>query len=445
MKAGLVLVLAQQAGALMRPQPAGQRQALSRRQLAGGALAIPALALWSPTSALADAQVAAAADAAAADGAMLPIYFGCGCFWHAQHEFVELERKALNRPDLALSSRCGYAGGTRVGSGGKVCYHNFQQVGDYGKLGHAEAVALRLPPSALPDFAKLYFSLFKAFPLPGRTIYDRVDPQDAGPEYRSVIGLPGGVKSKYFPIIEEANNRLFKLVEVRALLPANPLFAPSLACARADPRPHPRWLSWSSAGGWQRARHAAQADDLRDGLGPVPLLPCRVLPPVPQRLPEPSLRKGLQQLARAAHHGWRDDRHGLSDGPAQLDVSVRCPSMRVVPHACSWRYCIRRDSQLCHYPGTTAAARIRRVAYERIGLAIARGHVQQLLARLGCVDVLRAHRNGAHVGDAVVACEAPTLLIQWATRWSPARRPLSSSSRTAATESTTVISHLLRQ
>jgi hypothetical protein len=33
------------------------------------------------------------------------------------------------------------------------------------------------------------------------------------------------------------------------------------------------------------------------------------------------------------------------------------------------------------------AARIRRVAYECISLAIARGHAQQLLARLGCVDV----------------------------------------------------------
>ena len=60
---------------------------------------------------------------------------------------------------------------------------------------------------------------------------------------------------------------------------------------------------------------------------------------------------------------------------------------------------------------SAAAARIRRVAYERIGLAIARGHAQQLLARLGCVDVLRAHRNGAHVGDAVLACEGPTLLL----------------------------------
>lgn len=199
------------AGALMRPQPAAQKQSLSRRQLRGGALALPALALWTPTSALADVQ-----PGAAADGATLPVYFGCGCFWHVQHEFVELERSVLKRPDLALSSRCGYAGGTRVGSGGKVCYHNFQQVADYGKLGHAEAVAMRLPPSALPEFAKLYFALFKAFPLPGRTVYDRVDPQDAGPEYRSVIGLPGGVKSKYFPVIEQANNGLFKLVEVRA-------------------------------------------------------------------------------------------------------------------------------------------------------------------------------------------------------------------------------------
>jgi hypothetical protein len=62
----------------------------------------------------------------------------------------------------------------------------------------------------------------------------------------------------------------------------------------------------------------------------------------------------------------------------------------------------RLQAKLGLDPGA-AAARIRRVAYERIGLA---------LARLGCVDVLRAHRNGAHVGDAVVACEAPTLLIQ---------------------------------
>jgi hypothetical protein len=70
----------------------------------------------------------------------------------------------------------------------------------------------------------------------------------------------------------------------------------------------------------------------------------------------------------------------------------------------------RLHAKLGLAPGS-AAARIRRVAYERIGLAIARGHAQQLLARLGCVDVCRAVRNAAHVGEAVLACEAPTLLI----------------------------------
>jgi hypothetical protein len=70
----------------------------------------------------------------------------------------------------------------------------------------------------------------------------------------------------------------------------------------------------------------------------------------------------------------------------------------------------RLQAKLGLDPGS-AAARIRRVAYERTGLAIARGHAQQLLARLGCVDVCRVYRNGAHVGDAVLAYEAPTLLI----------------------------------
>lgn len=30
----------------------------------------------------------------------------------------------------------------------------------------------------------------------------RLDPQDAGPAYRNVIGLPGGVKSPLFKILE---------------------------------------------------------------------------------------------------------------------------------------------------------------------------------------------------------------------------------------------------
>lgn len=33
------------------------------------------------------------------------VYFGVGCFWHVQHEFVETERKVLHREDSDLTVR----------------------------------------------------------------------------------------------------------------------------------------------------------------------------------------------------------------------------------------------------------------------------------------------------------------------------------------------------
>jgi hypothetical protein len=43
---------------------------------------------------------------------------------------------------------------------------------------------------------------------------DRVDPQDRGGEYRSLIGLPGGTKHTSYPLVEEAAEKAgFKLVE----------------------------------------------------------------------------------------------------------------------------------------------------------------------------------------------------------------------------------------
>lgn len=82
------------------------------------------------------------------------------CFWHIQHEFVEGERKILGRNDHQLTSRTGYAGGTATDDEGRVCYHNFQRVADYGKLGHGEVVGMTIPQSKIGDFADLYFSLF---------------------------------------------------------------------------------------------------------------------------------------------------------------------------------------------------------------------------------------------------------------------------------------------
>ena len=50
---------------------------------------------------------------AAESSALTDVYFGVGCFWHIQHEFVEAERKLLGRADKELTSRTGYAGGTK--------------------------------------------------------------------------------------------------------------------------------------------------------------------------------------------------------------------------------------------------------------------------------------------------------------------------------------------
>ncbi len=88
------------------------------------------------------------------------LYFGAGCFWHIQHEFVQAERHLLGRNDRELTSRTGYAGGRTTGSKGRVCYHNWRGIADYGKLGHGEVVGMVIPESAVGDFAKVYFSLF---------------------------------------------------------------------------------------------------------------------------------------------------------------------------------------------------------------------------------------------------------------------------------------------
>ena len=154
---------------------AGWRLPLSgRRALASAAAAFPLLC---------------GASAHAAGAAPPQFYWGVGCFWHVQHEFVAAEKALLGRTDSELTSKAGYAGGNRVGAidgqpgKGRVCYHNLQGVADYGSLGHGEVVAVDVPAEKVQDFAKEYFSLFRNG--------DRPDRNDRGPEYRSLIGLPG--------------------------------------------------------------------------------------------------------------------------------------------------------------------------------------------------------------------------------------------------------------
>lgn len=165
------------------PRACGELSSAGRRQAVQAAFAATVTIAMPASSKAAEPTVTA--------------YFGAGCFWHVQHEFVLEEVAALKRSPGQITAVSGYAGGQRLGDGGKVCYHNFRNIADYGKLGHAEAVQVSIPESAFPRFCNKYFSLF------GERGF-RHDPQDRGGEYRSVVGLPGGEASPLFEAVQKA-------------------------------------------------------------------------------------------------------------------------------------------------------------------------------------------------------------------------------------------------
>ncbi len=133
------------------------------------------------------------------DEELIDCYFGCGCFWHVQHEFVEAERKILGRSDDQITSRAGYAGGKAGASDGKVCYHNAGNIADYGKLGHAEVVSMRIPSSKFYDFAVEYCKLFDKDGFRPDQFGDR------GTEYRNLVGIPGGKNSAFAELLVKAS------------------------------------------------------------------------------------------------------------------------------------------------------------------------------------------------------------------------------------------------
>ena len=121
------------------------------------------------------------------------------CFRAPQHEFVEAERRILRRKDAELTSLAGYAGGNAGAKNGKVCYHNAAMMSDYGSLGHAEVVALQIPSTSFGQFAEEYFALFD-------TKGNRPDQSgDRGPEYRNLVGVPGGAKGPYSKALVDAS------------------------------------------------------------------------------------------------------------------------------------------------------------------------------------------------------------------------------------------------
>eukprot|EP00403_Amphidinium_massartii_P013010 CAMPEP_0178428224 /NCGR_PEP_ID=MMETSP0689_2-20121128/30165_1 /TAXON_ID=160604 /ORGANISM="Amphidinium massartii, Strain CS-259" /LENGTH=300 /DNA_ID=CAMNT_0020049985 /DNA_START=88 /DNA_END=990 /DNA_ORIENTATION=- len=118
------------------------------------------------------------------------VYFGSGCFWHVQHEFIKAEEEILGRTAAEYTSLTGYAGGTRAGTP-QPCYGNYEQ------LGHTEVVRVLIPVSQLKAFADVFWSLF--------VNYDRVDTMDIGPDYRAAIGIAGGMNSPHFEVLRPAD------------------------------------------------------------------------------------------------------------------------------------------------------------------------------------------------------------------------------------------------
>jgi len=194
------------AAAYTAPKPIGGQSATAA-STTGGRRAflsnIANAALVSSTALVANPHRAVAADAAALED----VYFGAGCFWHVQHEFALAEKQLLGRKDNELTSLTGYAGGTKTDAEGRVCYHNFKSIADYGKLGHGEVVGMSIPQSSVGDFAVEYFKLFG-------DKGERADPMDKGGEYRSLLGLPGGRNHPMFNQVEAAaSNQGMTLVD----------------------------------------------------------------------------------------------------------------------------------------------------------------------------------------------------------------------------------------
>jgi peptide methionine sulfoxide reductase MsrA len=110
----------------------------------------------------------------------------------------------FNRTEDTVTAVVGYAGSKRVGPNqGLVCYHNDASTDDdYGTLGHAEAVQVALDSGK--EEAQ-YNALIANFFVVGEAGGHRPDPGDMGPEYRSFIGLPGGVKGSLYPVVVAAN------------------------------------------------------------------------------------------------------------------------------------------------------------------------------------------------------------------------------------------------
>jgi peptide methionine sulfoxide reductase MsrA len=112
-----------------------------------------------------------------------------------------------------LSLQVGYAGGLFTSPEGLVCYHGGPTGSLYEDLGHAEAVQVQLDRGQeRVQFVALLDQYFRSFHRTSSGM-QRLDPQDSGPPYRNMLGIPGGMEGKFLPIVRERNVNDMPLVE----------------------------------------------------------------------------------------------------------------------------------------------------------------------------------------------------------------------------------------
>ena len=101
----------------------------------------------------------------------------------------------------------------------RVCYYTGLPGSVYEDLGHAEVVQVDLQGTSgdsedqMRKFATTYFGQFKKTPRG----MQRSDPQDAGPAYRNVVGVPGGVHGPLFKVLEVSCTRALHVWRQRSV------------------------------------------------------------------------------------------------------------------------------------------------------------------------------------------------------------------------------------
>jgi peptide methionine sulfoxide reductase MsrA len=150
---------------------------------------------------------------------MRSVFVGQGCFWHTQYDVVVMEQQVGGvfgqRSNADVTALVGYAGSMQQGPGGAVCYHG-DIAKDYSKMGHGEAVSVQLDYPAgepiAPDatthaqFQQVIAFFFEhGYSTVANGLRQRLDPGDYGGEYRSMIGIPGGVAGPLYADVKAAN------------------------------------------------------------------------------------------------------------------------------------------------------------------------------------------------------------------------------------------------